>query len=268
MKYDKNTSELTTSAFTGKRLAVGAASVITACALVGVGAQGAFAATTDDSASGSGSASATATASPRGASASTSADGDLSLGAVTDDLGSGVFSGHLNAPKAQALAKRVVADQALFSLLPTSLQGDLTTLAKATVPQRTADAKKLVSTALAGGYGTAIKQLATQLKDDNGRTAKSLVGDVVRDLKGGAQADDATLGAAGAKIAASVTGDAQLAAKLPASLTSDLTALASAPASEQTTDVQKIVTTAVNGGYGDQVKQIAGQVEQEIVSGR
>jgi hypothetical protein len=32
--------------------------------------------------------------------------------------------------------------------------------------------------------------------------------------------------------------------------------------------VQKIVTTALDGGYGDQVKQVAGQVEQEILSGR
>ena len=268
MTYNTNTSGPTTSAFTGKRLAVGAASVITACALVGVGAQGASAATSHDGASGSGSATATATASPRGASASASADGDLSLSGVTDDLGSGLFSGHLNAAKAQALAKRVVADQALFSLLPTSLQSDLTTLANATVHERTADAKKVVTTALSGGYGTAIKQLATQLKDDNGRTAKSLVGDLVRDLKGGAQADGATLGAAGAKIAASVTGDAQLAATLPASLRGDLTSLASAPASQQTADVQKIVTVALNGGYGDQVKQVAGQLEQEIVSGR
>jgi hypothetical protein len=268
VKYNKNTSELTTSAFTGRRLAVGAASVVTACALVGVGAQGAFAAGSDSgpSASGSATATATATASPRGVSASE--DGEISLGAVTGDLGQGVFSGHLNGAKAQAVAKRIVADTALFSLLPTSLQGDLTTLKNATVHERTADAKKIVSTALAGGYGTAIEQLATQLKDDNGNAAKTLLGDVVRDLKGGAHSDATTLGAAGAKIASSVTGDAQLAAKLPASLTSDLSALASAPAAEQTADVQKIVDTALNGGYGDQVKQVAGQLEQEIVSGR
>ena len=268
MNYDKNTSDTPTSAFAGKRLAVGAASVLAACALVGVGAQGAYAAGSGSgpSASGSGGSTATATASPDGASAS--AHGGFSLGAVTSDLGPGLFSGHVNGAKAQALAKRIVADQALFSLLPTSLQSDLTTLKNASVHDRTTDAKKIVTTALAGGYGSAIQQLATQLKSQNVHTAKSLLGDVDRDLKSGVLADGSTLGATGATIAASISGDAQLAAQLPATLRTDLSSLAAAPASERTADVQKIVTTALDGGYGDQVKQVAGQVEQEILSGR
>jgi hypothetical protein len=270
VKNNKNTSENTSSAFAAKRLAVGAASVVAACALVGVGAQGAFAAGSDSgpsgSATGSGSAAATATASPNGA--SVSAHAGFSLGAVTSDLGQGLFSGRIDGAKAQALAKRIVADPALFSLLPTSLQSDLTSLKSASVHDRTTDAKKIVTTALAGGYGTAIQQLATQLKSENGHAVKTLVGDVVRDLKRGALADGPTLGATGAKIAASISGDAQLAAQLPASLRSDLSSLATAPASEQTADVQKVLTTALNGGYGAQVKQVAGQVEQEILSAR
>lgn len=277
MKYSKNTSETLvtpTGAFAAKRLAVGAASVVAACALVGVGAQGAFAAGSDGGASGSGSANAsatsTATAGPHGATVSgeasaTSSDrAGISLGSVTSDLGP-AFAGHLSGAKAQTLAKKVVADSALFSLLPSSLQTDVTTLKNATVHERTADARKIVSTALAGGYGTAIQQLATHLKADNGRTAKSVVRDLVGEVKSG---ETTALGAAGAKIAASITGDAELAAKLPSSLTGDLSTLASAPATAQTADVQKIVTTALNGGYGDDVKQVAAQVEQEILSGR
>ena len=55
MDYTKNTSVRKTSAFTARRAAVGAASILAATALVGVGAQGAFATTVDGGASGSGS---------------------------------------------------------------------------------------------------------------------------------------------------------------------------------------------------------------------
>jgi peptidoglycan biosynthesis protein MviN/MurJ (putative lipid II flippase) len=63
-----------------------------------------------------------------------------------------------------------------------------------------------------------------------------------------------------------VTGDAQLAAKLPSSLRSDLTELASAPSSARTADVQKIAATALSGGYGAGIQQLAQQAEQGIAS--
>jgi hypothetical protein len=251
MIHTKNTSVRKNSAFTAKRAAVGAASVLTATALVGFGAQGAFATTVDGGASGSGS----TTHSSAQAHASTDAGHDL-------------FAGHLSGAKAQALAKRVVADKPLFALLPDSLQKDVTALATASVKDRAADAKKIVATALDGGYGSAIKDLATHLKDARGdSTARSGLHGLLSDLRSG-DLSAPQLGDTGAAVAVDVTGDAQLAAKLPASLRSDLGELASAPAAERTADVQKIAATALGGGYGAGIQQLAQQAEQGLTAGR
>ncbi len=228
MKNDMNTSESTTlrerNAFGPRRFAVGAATVIAAGALVCAGAQGAFAATSDP-VNGSGS-----------ASASASADHD------GFDV-HGLFSarGHVNGAKAQALAKRIVADQAVFALLPSTLQADLTALKDASVQQRTSDAQKIVSSALAGHYGSTIRSVATQLKD-TGHKESGLVGDLpdlVKQLSGSSPSVGASAGASvGAQVAQTVAGDSQLASRLPASLRNDLSTLAAAPASAQTGDVR------------------------------
>lgn len=254
MDYTKNTSVRKSSAFTAKRAAVGAASLLAATALVGVGAQGAFATTVDGGASGSGSAS--------GSGVSSTAEAHVST-----DAGHQLFAGHLSGAKAQALAKRVVADKALFALLPDALQQDVKSLATAQASERTADAKKIVSTALHGGYGSAIKDLATHLKDARGdRSALSGLKGLVDDLRSG-DLSSPELGDTGATIAADVTGDATLAAKLPASLRSDLSELASAPAAERTPDVQKIAATALSGGYGSGIQELAQQAQQGLASG-
>ncbi|WP_431246926.1 hypothetical protein [Leifsonia xyli] len=251
MDYTKNPSVRKNSAYTAKRAAVGAASLLAATALVGVGAQGAFATTVDGGASGSGS-SGQATAQAH----------------VSANVGHQLLAGHLSGARAQALAKRVVADKPLFDLLPDALQQDVTTLAKATPQERTADAKKIVRTALDGGYGTAIKDLATHLKDARGeRSELSGLKGLVDDLRSG-DFSSPKLGDAGATVAVEVTGDAQLAAKLPASLRSDLSELATAPTAERTGDVQKIAATALSGGYGAGIQQLAQQAEQGLTSGR
>jgi hypothetical protein len=256
----KNTSEKYTAS-ASKRFAVGAASVLAATALVGVGAQGAFAASPDHTPSGSASASASATASPHGSHAFGSSA--LSLDDLTRDLGVGASSGHLDGAKAQALAKKLAGDSALFSLLPSNLQRDVTTLEKASAGERTADAKKIVSTALDGGYGSAIKSLATHLRDAHATSSwKSVARGVGRDF------GVANLGETGANIATTVTGDAQLFASLPTALQSDLTALTKAPASEQTADVVRIATTALDGGYGATIQKVAGQLESGVASTR
>jgi hypothetical protein len=256
VKNDMNTSENTTTrtrgAFGPRRFAVGAASVLAAGALVCAGAQGAMAATSAP-VNGSGSVSATASANH-------------------DSLDvHGLFSahGHVNGAKAQALAKRIVADQAVFSLLPSTLQSDLTTLKNASVHQRTADARKIVSSAIAGRYGTAIQSLATHLKDTSHREISRVgdLSDLVKQLTGDASSAATSLGSEAAQVAKAVTGDTQLASKLPASLRTDLSTLASAPASSQNADVQVIAATALQGGYGSQVKQLADQIEQQVVSG-
>jgi hypothetical protein len=229
----------------GKRVAIGAASIVAAGALVGAGAQAALAETGSD-----------------GHPSSWSASASVSHG----DLGHDVFGGHLSGARAQAIAKRIVADDALFSLLPDSLQRDLTALAHASTADRTADAKKVVATALDGGYGSAIQKLATQLKDARSDHAlasqlKGLIGDLRSGDLGGA-----SLGDDGAAVAVQITGDAQLSAKLPDALRTDLASLADAPRSERTADVQNILTTAVSGGYGQDVQELAQQVEQRLAS--
>lgn len=240
MNPRKNTS-------VGKRIAIGAASMVAAGALVGAGAQAALADT--------------------GNGGHPSAWSTSSWSSHTG-IGHDVFSGHLSGAKAQAIAKRIVADAPLFSLLPDSLQSDLTALKDASVTDRTAEAKKIVSTALDGGYGNAIQKLAEQLKDartDHSAAAqlKGVLGDLRSgDLTGPALGDD------GAAVAVQITGDAQLSAKLPASLRTDLSSLAAAPESERTADVQHVITTAVSGGYGQDIQQLAQQVEQQVVSGR
>ena len=263
MKNDMNTSETTTTrtrgtirtrgAFGPRRLAVGAASVIAAGALVCAGAQGAMAATSDP-VNGSGSVSATASADHSGL--------DVH----------GLFSahGHVNGAKAQALAKRIVADTAVFSLLPSTLQSDLTTLKEASVQQRTHDARKIVSSALAGDYGTAIQSLAKHLTE-TGHRESGLDGDLpdlAKQLTGATSRSGISLGAESAQVAQAVAGDPQLASKLPASLRSDLSTLAAAPASAQADDMQNIAVTALQGGYGAQVKQLADQIEQQVTSVR
>jgi hypothetical protein len=270
---------------------IGAASVLAAGALVGVGAQGAFAATSDNGTPGPGDA--TATIARLG---SPAADHGSAIGALVKQVGEDLLSGHINGAKARSLAKKIVGDKPLFSLLPSSLQDDLTTLKNAGVHERTADAKKIVSTALSGGYGSAIQALATQLKDARGQesgvkgllegltdgsglTGSGLAGSSLAgsDLSGSGIGDAAglvasdlsasALGADGARIAATVTSDTELAAALPAALRADLSTLANASASDQNGDVQHIVTTAIDGGYGSQIQQLADQIEHVVVSG-
>jgi hypothetical protein len=286
----QNTSDHTTTArtaFGARRFVIGAASVVAAGALIGVGAQGAFAATGDSGAAGFGSASASTPFG--GAKAGGSASFDRSAhGFSLVGQAHALFNGHVDGAEAQQLAKRIVADTAVFSLLPDSLQHDLKALAGASAHDRTADAEKIASTALSGGYGTAVRKLATQLtssdradtrdgRDVKGRDVKGrdVKGRDVKGLLGGLRSGDllssgsgtaSQLGAAAADVASTVAGDRGLAAKLPDSLRTDLSQLASAPAADRTADVQKVVTTALSGGYGARLQQVADQVEQAVTA--
>jgi hypothetical protein len=278
----QNTSAISTAsrtAFGARRFVIGAASVVAAGALIGVGAQGALAATGDTGATGSGSGSASASTPFGGATAGGSASfGGSSHGFSLAGQAHALFNGHVNGEKAQQLAKRIVADGAVFSLLPDNLQRDLKSLAGASAHDRTADAKKIVSTALSGGYGSAIQKLATHLKGSEARgdsDAKS--GLDVKGLLQGLRSGDllssgsgaaSQLGADAAGVVSAVTGDSQLASKLPDSLRNDLSELASAPTADRTADVQKIATTALSGGYGAQIQQVADQVEQAVTAAR
>lgn len=255
---------------TAQRVALGAASLVTAGALAGVGAQGAFAATGDHGV-GAGASGSTSGSTSGNASGSTSGSASLSGAAGLGDVESlahGLLAGgHVNGAKAQALAERLVADTAVFDLLPDALQSDLKALADAPASERAADARKIAGTALDGGYGTAVQHLAERLKA--AAADRSQAGDLaglLDSLRSGGLSGP-RLGAAGATVAAEVTADAQLSANLPESLRADLADLAAAPAGEQTADVQKIATTAVGGGYGDDVQQLAGRLAQQFAAG-
>ncbi|MEY9952289.1 hypothetical protein [Leifsonia sp. EB34] len=284
----QNTSGTTRTAFGVRRIVIGAASVVAAGALIGVGAQGAFAATGDTGAAGSGSATVSTSTSTPGVSGSASAGGsaafDLDHGSSLFGQVHALLNGHVNGAKAQKFAKKIVADAPVFSLLPDTLQGDLKTLANAASKDRTADAKKVVSTALDGGYGTSIQKLADQLKggasahgseDSDAQGGLDLKGLDAKGLLSGLQSGDLLGSATGASsqlsseitgIASTVTGDSQLASKLPDSLRADLSQLASAPASAQTADLQHLATTALSGGYGSQVQQVADQIESAVTA--
>ncbi|MGH1524932.1 hypothetical protein ACRAWC_13210 [Leifsonia sp. L25] len=284
----QNTSGTTRTAFGARRVVIGAASIVAAGALIGVGAQGAFAATGDTGAAGSGSATASTSTSTPGVSGSASAGGsasfDLDHGHSLFGQVHALFNGHINGAKAQQLAKKIVADTPVFSLLPDTLQRDLKTLATAASQDRTADAKKLVSTALNGGYGSAVQKLADQLKGSTsarGSEHSDAQGGLdlkdldVKGLLAGLQGGDLLGSTSGAgsqlsteitSIASTVTGDSQLASKLPDSLRTDLSQLASAPASEQTADLEHLATTALSGGYGSQVQQVADQIESAVTA--
>ncbi|MDQ6754425.1 MAG: hypothetical protein M3017_13740, partial [Actinomycetota bacterium] len=72
--------------------------------------------------------------------------------------------GQQAADSAQRLAKKAVSNQQFFGRLPANLKTDLTTLAGASGANVSTQAQKVKSTALDGGYGQQIQQLAMHLQ--------------------------------------------------------------------------------------------------------
>jgi hypothetical protein len=152
-----------------------------------------------------------------------------------EQLRADLFQGQISGSKVQKLVERITSDQKLFAALPASLQSDLTSLKNAPAGDTVADAQKIKATALAGGYGQEIQNLATDLQ----ATAKYPINK---------------------KVASTLSEHPQLLSKLPANLQSDVTALKNAPASDAAAQVQKIETTAVGGGYGQQIQKVGEQL--------
>jgi len=224
-----------------KRVTIGAASVLATSALLGMGAQAAFADTPNTTPSGA-------------ASASTSA------GTIQAEV-SAMLRGHVNGVQAQKLATSLANDDTAFSLLPSKLQSDVTTLKNASPTDRVADAKTIAKTALHGGYGSLIESIAKEIRSTHGDKAHSIVAEVVRDLKLGGSTDHQA-----ARIANTVTEHKHLASSLPAALTGDLRTLADAPAADRGADLQKIEATALSGGYGAQAQKVATSIVGSMVS--
>jgi hypothetical protein len=222
-----------------KRLIIGATSVLATGALLGVGAAGASAAT-----------------------AQPTPVAHASVGArshhvsLVEQLRVSLFQGHIDAAKVQQLVERITGDSTLFAALPADLQSDLTSLKNAPDAQKVADATKLKTTALAGGYGDQIKALASSLQATAELPiSKSLVKELRADLASGSN-----VGVTASKIAGTVTEHPELFSKLPANLQSDVTALKNSSAADDAAQVQKIEATAIAGGYGQQIQGLTQQI--------
>lgn len=157
-----------------KRIAIGAATVLTAGALLGVGVAGASASTSAPDASGTGSASASASSSHKGDS--------FSALSVVKQVREAFFSDTLDASKAHKLATAATEQTLVFSKLPSALQTDLTSLGDASATARDAAAKKISATSLNGGYGDELKTIATDLKSGEKLPLGEIIRDAVADL--------------------------------------------------------------------------------------
>ena len=144
-----------------KRVAIGAASVLTAGALLGVGAQGATAAplssvnttSSNFSAGASGDAGATS-------------NGEF-LASLSAELRADLSHGQSGNVKAQKVATTLSEHAELFDTLPANLQDDLTTLTDASgAADRAAAVDTVRTTALAGGYGEEITKIAEAVRDN------------------------------------------------------------------------------------------------------
>jgi hypothetical protein len=91
----------------------------------------------------------------------------------------------------------------------------------------------------------------------SGTFLASLAGELHADL---AQGHD--VGEKAQNIAETIAGHAELFASLPANLQADLTTLKDASAADRTAAAQTIETTALAGGYGDQIKKLATEIQK------
>jgi hypothetical protein len=124
---------------------------------------------------------------------------------LIEQLRADLFQGQINGSKAQALATRIVDNPRIFSALPANLQSDLTALKNAPAADAVAQAEQIRSTALAGGYGAQLKNLATDLQTAKFPMSKSLIRELRRDL-----ASSATVSSTGASVTSSGSAEAPM----------------------------------------------------------
>ena len=221
-----------------KHLVVGATSVVAASALLGVGVAGASASTVQPT--------------PLATHNSASVHSHHRSVSLIDQLRADLFQGQIDGSRAQALAGRILGNSALTSALPANLQTDLTALKDASASDAVAQAQHIKSTALAGGYGSQLQQFATDLQASaKYPISKKLMDEISKDVSA-----NASMGAKGAGIAATVTAHPRFFAKLPTQLQSNLTALKNAPATDTTARVLGIETAAASGSYGQQIQTL------------
>ena len=243
-----------------KRVAFGAASVLTAGALLGVGAQGATAAPLS-AAPTSGSGSTTSTSGEAGA-----ASNGVFLASLAKELRADLSHGQSGNVKAQKVATTLSEHTELFATLPTNLQDDLTTLKEASgAADRAAAVETVRTTALAGGYGEEITRIAEAVRDNPEHPLAAAVraalgsdlGTASGTASGTDQAPGADAGSSVTELALKLADNPALLEKLPANLQADLADVKNAPADEQEAAATAIATAAVDGEYGSVVQKIA-----------
>jgi hypothetical protein len=215
-----------------KHLMIGATSVVAAGALLGAGVAGASAATVHPTSAPSHS--------------SSTVHSSSRVVSLVEQLRADLFQGQISGSKAQALAARIADNPALFSALPVNLQNDITTLKNAPSTDAVAQAEQIKSTALSGGYGAQIKDLATELQS----SAKlPFSNSLIRDLRGDL-ASSASLGAS--------SGAAE--AKLPANVQPGVAGLKNAASPEDTLHLLASERAAVADSLGPQVRSLTHMV--------
>ncbi len=225
-----------------KHLVIGATSVVAAGALFGAGVAGASAATVQPT--------------PVATHSSSAAHSPSRVVSLLQQLRTDLFQGQISGSRAQALAGRIADNPVIFTALPANLQSDLTSLKSAPTADAVTQAEQIKSTALAGGYGTQLQKLATDLQASASYPiTKKLLDEIRSDL-----AANTTPGATGADIAATLSDHPRLLAKLPANLQSDVAALKNAPASADAARVLGIEKAAAAGSYGQQIQTLAQQL--------
>ncbi|MDQ6754514.1 MAG: hypothetical protein M3017_14220 [Actinomycetota bacterium] len=238
-----------------KSLTIAAASVLTVGALTGAGVAGANAATPAASTTvQAGAQNAGLLAGIRAAFSANPADGGTQ----------GSAPGHVDAAKAKELATRLVNNQELFARFPAALQTDLKALASSTSTQdATTQAQKIRTTALSGGYGDQVRTVAGHLfgqdKGSTDQSGKSLLSDLRAAAGQGQQAADSAQ-----RLAKKAVSNQQFFGRLPANLKTDLTALAGASGADVSTQAQKVKSTALDGGYGQQIQQLAKHLQSMV----
>jgi hypothetical protein len=155
-----------------KHLLIGATSVVAAGALLGVGVAGASAATVQPT--------------PIAAHSSASVHSHHHAGSLIEKLRHDLFQGQINGTRAQALATRILDNPAVAAALPTNLKEDLTALKGASSEDAVAQAQRIKSTALTGGYGVQLQKVANDLQaSPTGPLTKSLLSEIRTDLLSG-----------------------------------------------------------------------------------
>ena len=177
-----------------KRLAVGAATVITVGTLFGVGITGASAATS--SPAGPSTTSTSSTHSDTTHSDATHSGPAFGARLIVHQVREAFFADKIDGVKAQKLATAATGQAMVFSRLPTTLQTDLTSLKNASVAERDAAAQKISTTSLGGGYGPEFTTIATDLKSGAKLPLGEIIHDALSDLATGKTLGQSDLSAA------------------------------------------------------------------------